>query len=72
MVTTNNGTLTITPAALEHHSRQSNKRLRPAIPALTGELVGVVNNDSITASYTTVATTGSPVGQYAITSACVE
>ena len=37
-----------------------------ANPALTGSLVGVQNGDNITAVYTTVANTNSPVGTYAI------
>jgi hypothetical protein len=36
-------------------------------PPLTGTLTGVVNNDGITASYSTLATQSSPVGHYAIT-----
>ena len=37
------------------------------IPPLTGTLNGVVNNDGITASYSTTATPSSPVGTYPIT-----
>jgi hypothetical protein len=36
-------------------------------PVLTGTLVGVRAGDGITATYTTTATSGSPVGTYAIT-----
>ena len=37
------------------------------IPTLTGVLSGMVNNDSITASYTTTGTSTSPAGTYPIT-----
>jgi hypothetical protein len=39
-----------------------------AVPSLTGSLTGVVNNDGISASYSTTAITTSPVGEYSITS----
>ena len=37
------------------------------LPALSGKLTGVVNNDSIAANYTTTATASSAVGAYPIT-----
>jgi sugar lactone lactonase YvrE len=37
------------------------------LPALSGKLTGVVNNDNITANYTTTATASSAVGAYPIT-----
>jgi hypothetical protein len=40
-----------------------------AMPALTGSLTGVVNGDAITATYSTTASTTSPVGTYPITPA---
>src|SRR5204862_208609 len=35
-------------------------------PALTGAITGVQNDDGITASFSTIATSRSPVGSYAI------
>ena len=66
-VTTNNGTLTVNPATLSITADNQTNVYGSPIPTLTGELVGVVNSDNITANYTTPATTGSGVGQYAIT-----
>ena len=37
-----------------------------ANPALTGTIAGILNGDAISASYTTAATAGSPLGTYAI------
>lgn len=37
------------------------------LPAFTGSVIGVVNNDGITASYSTTASDSSPAGQYTIT-----
>src|SRR5205085_664570 len=50
-VTFNPGTLTVTPAALSVTADSKAKVYGAALPALTGSLVGVVNGDSITASF---------------------
>jgi len=41
-------------------------------PVFTGIITGLTNNDNITATYTTVATTNSPAGTYAIVPALVD
>src|SRR5204863_92502 len=41
-------------------------------PALDGTLTGVVNGDSITATFSTAATQSSPVGMYPITATLVD
>ena len=65
-VTTNNGALTIGPAALSVVPDNQTSVYGSAIPALTGTLSGVVNNDNITASYLTSEVTNCCVGGYAI------
>ena len=61
-----NGTLTVTSYALSVTASNQSRTYGAANPALTGSLVGVQNGDNITAVYTTVANTNSPVGTYAI------
>ena len=61
-----NGTLTVSPAALSLAGDSLSKVYGSANPTLTGVLTGVVNNDNITASYSTTADATSPVGSYAI------
>ncbi|HWQ33421.1 MAG TPA: MBG domain-containing protein [Blastocatellia bacterium] len=63
------GTLTVSKAALTVTADSRARAYGVANPALTGTLSGVVNGDNITATYTTVATTLSPAGSYAITPA---
>lgn len=52
-------TLTVTAASAGRLYGQSN-------PAFTGTIVGLVNGDNITATYSSSATPASPVGSYAI------
>jgi hypothetical protein len=42
------------------------------LPALTGTLTGIKNGDNITATYSTTATSASPIGTYPITPALVD
>jgi hypothetical protein len=59
-------TFTINPAQLTVTANYAVALEGTAIPALTGTLTGLVAGDGITASYTTTAVQGSPVGTYAI------
>lgn len=59
-LTVNKAPLTVTAASGSIYYGQ-------AIPAATGTLNGVVNNDAITASYVNTATAASGVGSYAVT-----
>jgi CSLREA domain-containing protein len=59
--------VTVNPATLNVTINHQSITYGGAIPALTGVLTGVVNNDNITASYTTTATAISPAGAYPIT-----
>ncbi len=62
--------LTVNPEPLTATAANAAMVYGTAVPApLTGSLVGVVNNDGITASYTTLATSASPAGPYTITTA---
>ena len=61
-----NGTLTITPFALTVTADSHARTYGATNPVLGGTLVGVENGDNITASYSTTATTNSPVGTYSI------
>ncbi len=65
-VTLTPGTLTVSAAPLSVTADSQTKVYGAVLPALTGELTGVVNGDAITASYNTAATAASPVGGYAI------
>jgi sugar lactone lactonase YvrE len=58
--TVNRATLTLTIQSLSRTYGAPN-------PTLTGTFTGVVNNDPLTATYSTTATTLSPVGSYPIT-----
>jgi hypothetical protein len=60
------GTLTIAPAPLSVVANDASRVYGQANPALTGTLTGLKNGDTITASYTTTATAGSPAGAYDI------
>jgi hypothetical protein len=61
-----NGTLTVTSYALSVTASNQCRTYGAANPALTGSLVGVQNGDNLTAVFTTVADTNSPVGSYEI------
>ena len=59
-VVVNQAALVVTPASATRPYGSAN-------PALTGTVTGIVNNDPITATYGTAATSGSDVGTYTIT-----
>ena len=65
-VTINNGTLTVTPAALVVTANNAARLYGDPNPAFTGTIAGIKNNDNITAIFTTTATPASPVGTYPI------
>jgi hypothetical protein len=62
-----NSVLTVEPAPLALTSFDASRLYGATNPVLTGSLVGLMNNDPITASFSTAATTNSPVGAYPIT-----
>ncbi len=66
-VTSNNGTLTITPALLTVIVNNKSRGYGAANPVLDGIINGIQNGDNITAIYSTTATPASPVGVYPIT-----
>ena len=68
-LTTTNGTLTITQAALAATITVNNatRAYGSPNPVFTGTITGAVNGDILTATYSTTATTTSPVGTYPIT-----
>jgi hypothetical protein len=66
------GTLTVSPAALTVTANNASRTYGTANPSFTAVISGLVNGDTAavvsgTASLTTTATLGSPVGSYAIT-----
>src|SRR4051812_2236730 len=65
-VTINNGTLTITPAALVITANNAARLYGDPNPAFSGTIAGIKNGDNITAIYTTPATPASPIGTYPI------
>ena len=65
-VTSNNGTLTVNPAALTFTAINTSRLYGDPNPLFVGTFSGLKNGDLITATLTSVATAGSPVGQYAI------
>ncbi|MBZ5508447.1 MAG: DUF11 domain-containing protein [Acidobacteriia bacterium] len=71
-VTLNNGTLTITPAALSISANNATRLYGDANPAFTATFAGLRNADNITASFTTAATPASAVGAFAIIPAPVD
>lgn len=62
-----NGVLEVLPAPLTVTANSVSRIYGAANPAFTGSITGVVNGDSITATYTTTATAASGVGSYPIT-----
>jgi 6-phosphogluconolactonase (cycloisomerase 2 family) len=65
-VTTNNGSLTVSPAPLTVTADNATRAFGAPNPVFTGTIVGIKNGDNITATYSTTATTSSPVGTYPI------
>src|SRR5207244_313263 len=60
------GALTITPYALTVVADSFSRAYGQVNPAFTGTMAGVQNGDNITATFSTSATIGSPVGIYLI------
>ncbi len=65
-MTTNQGTLTVTTSPLTVTAASTNRSYGVTNPVFTGSLNGLRNNDNITATFTSAATTNSPVGSYSI------
>ena len=66
VVTIGNGSLVVAPAPLTVTAENKSRIYGAANPELAGAISGLLNNDSITASFSTTADTNSPVGSYAI------
>lgn len=60
-------TLTVTPRPVTITADNQTRPVNTPNPTLTGTVVNVVTGQSITAAYTTTATTASPAGTYPIT-----
>ncbi len=60
------GTFTVTKAPLALLANDISRGYGSVNPAFTGNVVGVQNNENITATFSSSATTNSPVGVYAI------
>jgi hypothetical protein len=67
-VVTNLGSLTVNPAGLTVTADNASRAYGAANPTLTGSVVGLVNGDNITATFSTTADATSPVGGHPITS----
>ncbi len=67
-VSSTTGTLTVTAAPLTVSIVNQVRYFGLANPTLTGSVSGVLNQDGITATYSTVAAANSPVGTYPIIS----
>jgi MBG domain (YGX type)/Bacterial Ig-like domain (group 3)/NHL repeat len=65
-VTTTDGVLTVTPAALTVTANNASRSYGAANPTFTGITVGLVNGDTITTTFSTSAVTNSPIGNYPI------
>jgi hypothetical protein len=72
IVTTNNGTLTITVVPLTVNAGNASRAYGDPNPAFTGTIIGLKNGDAITAAYSSVAGLTSPVGTYPVTAALVD
>ena len=64
--------LTITVAPLTFTASNATRSYGASNPPFTGTIVGLQNNDNITATYSTAATITSPAGTYAIVPAPVD
>jgi hypothetical protein len=60
------GLLSITPAPLTISANNVARPYGQANPSFTGTIVGLLNGDNVSASYSSIATTASVVGSYAI------
>lgn len=63
-ITTNSGILTVTAAALAISANNTNRLYGRPNPAFTGSVIGLAAGDSITATFNSIATPTSPVGNY--------
>ncbi len=72
IVTTNNGTLTITAVSLTVNAGNGSRAYGDPNPAFTGTIIGLKNGDAITATYASIASAGSPVGTYPIAPTLVD
>jgi hypothetical protein len=66
-VTTTNGALTVTKAALSVTANNFARIYGAANPTFTGTVTGMVNGDTFTETFSTTATASSAVGSYPIT-----
>jgi hypothetical protein len=71
-ITYNTAAFTINKAPLTITAANKSRTYGDANPELTGTIVGLQFDDGITASYSTIAVPGSPVGMYAIVPAAVD
>jgi hypothetical protein len=65
-------TVVVSPAPLTVTAANAFSASGAANPAFTGTITGLKNGDNITATYSTTATTSSPVGTYSITPTLVD
>jgi 6-phosphogluconolactonase (cycloisomerase 2 family) len=70
-VVVNNGILTVTPAPLSVTADNASRLYGDPNPAFTGTIIGLRNNDNITAAFAS-AGPASPVGTYPITATLVD
>jgi hypothetical protein len=66
VVTSTNGTLTVSPAPLTIQANDATAPVGGPFPTFTGTITGLKNTDVVTASYSTTADSTSPAGQYPI------
>jgi hypothetical protein len=71
-VSSTNGTLSVTAAALAVAANNASRSYGATNPAFNGTITGIQNGDNITATYTTTATMSSPAGTYPIVPALVD
>jgi hypothetical protein len=72
IVTANNGSLSVTPAALTVNAGNASRAYGDPNPAFAGTIIGLKNGDVITATYASTAGATSPVGTYPVTAALVD
>ena len=71
-VSSNNGTLTVSPAPLSVTAANAGRLYGDANPLFTGTITGIKNNDAITATYSSVADPTSSVGTFPIVPTLVD
>jgi len=69
---TASATLVVSPAPLTVAAANASRVYGVATPVFIGTITGLQNGDNITATYSTTATTNSPVGAYPITPSLVD